>query len=159
MTQPILYVAVGPSGSGKSTAFRKLKEKNPNINHFSWDDLRHEWYDANDYARAWEMSCADKEFKNKAQAVFESLIVQNQDLYIDNTNLTVKRRRPYINRARALGYKVVAITFDVDLKTAISRQSTRGDKYVSEGAVRKQFESLQPPTIGEFDKVIDSATI
>lgn len=159
MTQPVLYMAVGPSGSGKSTVFKKLQSKNLNIAHYSWDALRHAWYDEEDYARAFELACADRTFQSNAMKVFEGLLETKRDIYVDNTNLTRKRRKQFLKKAVALGYKTVAITFDVDLKTAISRQSTRGDKYVSEGVVEKQFASLQPPTIGEFDKVIDSATI
>ncbi len=159
MTQPILYIAIGVSGAGKSTTFGKLKEKDENLNYFSWDALRHEWYDKDDYKKAWEMSCKDRNFKRKADAVFNSLLAEGKSLYVDNTNLTVKRRKPMIEAAKKLGYKTVAITFDIDLNTAIARQSTRGDKYVNEGAVTQQFNSLQPPAWQEFDIEYESSRI
>lgn len=161
MTQPILYVAIGPSGSGKSTVLQKLRRKNPNIAHFSWDALRLEWYDSTDYSKAFELSCLDKTFKLKADAYFQKLIHERppRDVYIDNTNLTMKRRRPFIETAKRLGYKTVAITFNIDLKTLISRQTTRPDKYVPEDAVIKQYNNLQPPGWQEFDEVIESESI
>lgn len=156
--QPILYIAIGVSGAGKSTTFKKLKEKDPELNHFSWDALRLQWY-GDDYAKAWERSCQDRSFKKKADKVFESLLAEGRSIYVDNTNLTVKRRKPMIEAAKKLGYQVVAIMFDIDLKTAIARQTTRGDKYVNAGAVKQQFESLQPPAWQEFDKVYESSRI
>lgn len=160
MTQPILYIAIGPSGSGKSTLFKKLQTQNPNINYFSWDALRHEWYDTDDYTKAFELSCFDKQFKLKADARFHELLRRHQDLYIDNTNLTMKRRRPFIEAAKRLGYKTIAVTFfNIDLKTLISRQATRGDKYVPENAVAQQYEGIQPPMWKEFDEVITSESI
>jgi predicted kinase len=157
--QPIVFIAIGPSGSGKSTAFAKLKETNPGLEHFSWDALRHKWYDINDYANAFKLACEDKTFKVEADKVYFELLKTKSDIYIDNTNLSVKRRRPYIQSAKRLGYKTVAIMFDVPLETLIARQSTRSDKYVPDSAVTQHFNSLQPPTLEEFDEIIDSNEI
>jgi len=160
LLQPILFMAIGPSGSGKSTIFEKLKDKHPWINYYSWDACRLEWYDKTSYAKAWEMSCMDKEFKNKLDVKFNELLNEKTDLFIDNTNLSKKRRRPYIEAAKKLGYTVVGITFDVSLETLIARQSTRPDKYVPETAVIKQFESYQYPSITEgFDEILDSSSL
>lgn len=152
---PVLYVPMGPSGIGKSTMLRKLQQKNPDLQVFSLDVLRHKFYDPDDYAKAWQMSTEDREFKNKANAEFMNALSQGQDLYVDNTNLTPKSRRWYIDQARQRGYKIVGITFpNVDLDTLIARQQTRGDKNVPAAAVRQQFMSLKAPEKGEFDDVI-----
>lgn len=158
--QPILYIAIGPSGSGKSTIYNALSKKNPNMNYFSWDKYRLEWYDPEDYSNAWELSCKDKEFKLKLDEQFHKLLNERKDLFIDNTNLTKKRRRPYIENAQRLGYTVVGITFNVSLDTLIARQSTREDKYVPDKAVIQQFENYQYPSIMEgFDEIIDSENL
>lgn len=158
--QPILWLACGPSGSGKSTCFNILKKNHPNINYFSWDDLRLKWYNPNNYSNAWELSCKDKEFKLKLDEQFHKLLNERKDLFIDNTNLTKKRRRPYIENAQRLGYTVIGITFDVSLDTLIARQSTREDKYIPDKAVIKQFECYQYPSIMEgFDEIIDSENL
>lgn len=157
-TQPTLYIAIGPSGSGKSTLFAAMKERIPELVHFSWDALRLEWY-GDDYAIAWEKSCKDRSFKKKADAIFNDMLAEGKSIFVDNTNLTIKRRKPMIEAAKQLGYETVGITFDVDLKTLIARQSTRGDKYVNAGAVTQQFNSLQPPQWKEFDRVYESSRI
>ncbi len=159
MKQPILYIAIGASGSGKSTIFKKLKSHNPNLNYFSWDQLRLDWYDSEDYSNAWKLANEDKSFNLKADVHFRNLLKQKQDLFVDNTNLTEKRRLSFIIPAKKLGYKTVAIIFNVPLKTLIDRQTTRNDKYVPEESVKGQFNSLQPPTKGEFDVVINSESI
>ncbi len=159
MTQPKLYIAIGASGSGKSTLYKKLKIFNPSLNYLSWDQLRHEWYDPENYSNAWKLSNEDKSFGLKADFFFRDLLKKKQDLFIDNTNLTPKRRKAFIEPARKLGYKIIAIIFDVPLKTLIARQSTRGDKYVPEEAVMRQYNSVVLPFAGEVDEVLNANEI
>lgn len=153
---PILYVPIAASGSGKSTYLRQLREDNPNILSFSFDDLRHEWYDKEDYGRAFQLSTEDKEFNNKAYKVFRDMVKTGKDIYVDNTNLTAKRRAFYIQEAKRRGYRTVGIEMPVDVETIVARQKTRGDKNVKESAVRDQFARLERPKDGEFDEVIVS---
>ncbi len=135
--------------------YRKLLTKHPDLQVFSLDALRHAWYDPNDYAKAWQASQDDKEFANKARQEYVKALQSGRDLYVDNTNLTPKTRRWYLEQAKANGYKTVALTFpNVDLDTLIRRQETRGDKNVPAGAVRQQFFSLKGPEEDEFDEVI-----
>lgn len=151
--KPTLWMPIAASGTGKSTYLRKLREENPDILSFSWDDLRHEWYDQHSYSNAFKLASQDKDFEKKARAVFEKMITTGKDIYVDNTNLTVKRRAYYINLAKRHGYRTVGIEMPVDLDTIIARQKTRGDKNVKADVVRGQFERLQRPAEGEFDEV------
>ena len=123
--------------------------------HFSWDRFG----GTTDYARAWNLANRDKHFKKKAYAVFLEHLKTGKSIYVDNTNLTIKRRKPMLEDGKKHGYITHGITFDVDLKTAIARQATRGDKYVPEGSVIQQFNSLQPPAWKEFDKTYESTRI
>lgn len=156
--QPILYMPIGVSGCGKSTLFTQLQQQDPTIQYFSWDDLRLKWYNC-DYSIAWQMSCEDKQFKQKTINYFRELVKTGDSIYVDNTNLTRKRRRQFLDVVRPLGYKTISIYFDVDITTVISRQSTRLDKYIPESAVMQQFQSLQPPIYGEFDEDYNSESI
>lgn len=152
--EPTLYMPIAPSGAGKSTLFRKLKVEHPDLQAFSLDALRHEWYDPNDYHKAWQASTEDKQFEQKANQRFLEMIKTGKDLFVDNTNLSARRRRFYLNEAKRRGYRTVAMLLPVDLKTLIARQQSRGDKTVPEKAVRQQFFSLQLPQIGEFDQIV-----
>jgi len=153
--QPTLFVPISPSGGGKSTLYQKLKTQNPDLLVFSLDILRHEFYDPSDYAAAWRASNEDPQFKQRANDRFLELIKTGKDIYVDNTSLTPKRRRFYLNAARQHGYKTIAYVFDVDLPTLIARQKTRSDKSVPEEAVRQQYKSLVGPQAGEFDQVVN----
>jgi len=152
--KPKLYVAIGPSGSGKSTYFNKLKEKNPSLQHYSWDALRHEFYHPTDYKAAFDASTQDKEFMNRVNDRFHKMLEQQQDMFIDNINGSPKRRKYFIDAAKRAGYTTVAIVFNVPLETLIARQTTRGDKNVPEAAVRQQYNSMVRPLPGEFDEVV-----
>lgn len=152
-TRPVLWMPIAASGTGKSSFLKKLRDENPDILSFSFDDLRHEWYDKENYSNAWKLSTEDKEFNNKAYAVFRNMIKTGKDIYVDNTNLTVKRRKFYIDIAKKAGYRTVGIEMPVDVETIVARQKTRGDKNVKEDAVRDQFARLQRPAEGEFDEV------
>lgn len=152
--QKVLHMPIGPSGAGKSTLFRELKQQDPSLQPFSLDLLRHEFYDPNDYSRAWKMSTEDKQFSNRANQRFVEMVKSGQNLFVDNTNLTPKRRKFYLQQAKKHGYKTVAHVFsNVDLDTLIQRQETRSDKTVPEEAVRRQFQAMKEPYEGEFDEV------
>lgn len=153
MIQPTIYFPIGVSGAGKSTYLKKLQTKIPDLQVFSLDTLRHEFYDPVDYAKAFSASTKDKEFSSRANQRFIDMIATGKSIYIDNTNLTAKRRRFYLDVARKNGYKTHAILMPVDIETLVKRQLTRGDKNVPEDAVRRQFASLQSPQEGEFDSV------
>lgn len=154
--RPTLWIPIGASGTGKSTYLKTLRESNPAILSFSFDDLRHEWYDKENYGNAWKLSTEDKEFNNKAYKVFRDMVKTGQDIYVDNTNLTHKRRAFYINEAKRRGYRTVGIEMPVDVETIVARQKTRGDKNVKESAVRDQFARLERPRENEFDDVVVS---
>lgn len=156
---PKLYMLIGCSGSGKSTFVRlgatEWLEPNQSktIEHYSWDRLRHDWYDKDDYARAFELSTQDKQFNSKAQKHFIELVKQKNHIVVDNINASRKRRRFFIETARQHGYYIIGVTFPIALQTVLDRQSTRDDKSVPENAVRQQYMSLQQPQYGEFDTI------
>lgn len=151
--QKTLHVPIAPSGAGKTTLYNKLKQQHPNLESFSLDLLRHEFYDADDYANAFKMSTEDSEFRNRANQRFVEMLKTGQDIYVDNTNLTPKTRRFYLQQAKRAGYTTIAYVFDVPVEELIARQTTRPDKNVPEDAVRRQHASMKHPETGEFDEV------
>jgi predicted kinase len=164
--QPILFIPIGASGSGKSTFREKLLMDNPNLSVFSLDDLRLEWYvDGEEdgeyshkeaYNKAFERACDDNQFASRANARYMEMIKTGDDLYIDNTNISAKRRRFYITEARRRGYYIQAIIFPIELQELIDRQSTRTDKNVPIHAVQRMYMSLQLPSYGDFDGILVS---
>lgn len=144
-----LILPIGPSGAGKST----LSKQYPDYNIFSLDALRHEYYHPTDYSVAYAMSTEDSTFANRANTEFLSLIKQGNNVYVDNTNLSLKRRAFYISEARKRGYTIIAVHLLSTIDTLIARQGTRLDKTVPSSAVKQQYMSLYAPSIGEVDQI------
>ena len=147
--QPVLLMPIGASGTGKSTYRDHLDD---DIVHYSWDDLRLEFYDK-DYRVAYEMSLEDKEFGNRINARFMENIKSGKDIYVDNINVSKKRRAFFVREARRKGYFVRAILFPISKSELISRQATRTDKTIPVGAVTAHYSAIQYPQFGEFDDV------
>lgn len=150
-SEKTLILPIGPSGCGKSTLFKKLSKEHT-LHQYSWDLLRLEWYDS-DYSKAYKMSVDDPSFNAKYMKEFKTQILSNKTIYIDNTNLSRKRRRPFIDDARKHGYNVIGYVFPIALETLLRRQKTRGDKDVPADAVKQHYMSLQCPLYGEFDHI------
>lgn len=161
MTISKCFMPIAPSGAGKSTYLKKLQTTNEKpLLVFSLDLLRHEFYDANDYSKAFLGSINDKSFSARANARFhrtvKQAIAENSDLYIDNTNLTPKSRSWYLNIVNKNGFETVAVLLPVPLYVLIERQQTRPDKCVPVEAVTRQYHSIKYPVEGdgEFTKII-----
>lgn len=156
--RPVCYIPIAPSGAGKSTYLKNLEAERGEVTVYSLDRLRHEFYDMKDYAKAYEGSVNDKSFESRATARFHATLKERPaTLYLDNTNLSAKRRKFYVQAARKAGYKVVAVLMPVKLDTLLERQKTRGDKVVPDSAVKQQYKSLQMPLKGEFDEIVVSS--
>jgi len=170
--QPILYMPIGASGTGKSTLIYGLVDKaesaGETLNVFSWDALRLDWYVSDAeyhklaydqmtakemYRLAYERQIEDKEFNQKANQRFIELVKEGNDLVVDNTNLSGKRRRFFIDQARNRGYYVVAVLMPIALQTVLDRQTSRDDKTVPLAAVRNHYMSVHLPQFGEVDDI------
>lgn len=149
---PKLHIPIAPSGAGKSTLYEDFFEKKEMLIH-SMDLLRAELY-GSDPAKAFKESINDSEFKSKVQADFIEKIKSGKDVYIDNTNLSRKRRRFYVEHANRHGYEAVAYLLPITLEELSERQKNRGDKQVPFDAVMRQYMALSYPVLGqEFDAV------
>lgn len=159
---PIMYMPIAASGSGKSTLLNSesmdcvldCDNVEGELLHFSLDKLRHDWYDADDYRNAFALACDDSDFKNKANKVFADMVKTGNSIYLDNINISKKRRANYIRQAHKYGYMVYAILLPVELQTVLDRQDTRGDKMVPLDVVKNHYMGLSLPSLGEVDRII-----
>lgn len=147
---PRLIIPIGASGSGKSTMSKGLFTA---AEPYSWDALRLEWY-SSDYDEAFRLSCEDKQFMSKVNGEFSRRVKTGQSIFVDNTNLSAKRRRFFVDQARRGGYHTTAVLMPVALQTVQDRQSTRTDKVVPANVVEQQYLHLQVPQFDEFDEII-----
>lgn len=148
--KPTVYLMIGPSHVGKSTYLRS--HFNEDVAVLSWDKLRTEWYDP-DYKKAFEMSCEDNDFKNKAQKVYNDMLLTNKVVVVDNTNLSTKSRRNFVVDAKRKGFRVVAVMFPIARDVLLARVGTRAEQPVPDHAVKGHYAALQMPFYGEFDAI------
>lgn len=149
-TGPKIIVPIAPSGAGKSTLAPMYKD----YEYYSWDALRLEWYDTDDYAKAFRAATKDTKFENKARKVFMDHLKAGRDIFVDNTNLTLKRRRSLLTEARRKGYYKIAVLLPIDLDTLLERRVTRDDKVIPVDSILRQYLSLSTPSYGEFDEIL-----
>lgn len=158
---PKMFVLIGTSGSGKSTLITWIKQFFPHADVFSLDELRHQFYNNNrdhaGYRDAFNQSVEDKTFNGRADSAFSAMVRERNVMIIDNVNAGAKRRANYVTQGRRNGYTVVAVTMPVSLQTVLDRQNSRTDKSVPDEAVRRQYASIQQPSLGEFDLILPSA--
>ena len=164
---PILYVLVGASGSGKSTwtskvgpaavvsldAYRRMVFES-----FAAEDKRAEFAamsEKDKYNAVFKFAIEnEKDFDRYVDAMYKMALDLGKDIALDNTNTTRKSRAKWINMAKDVGYRIVAIEFYNAEKTLHARQSSRPDKAVPGHAVHRQFMSTESTWLGvEVDSV------
>lgn len=158
---PSLIIPVGAAGSGKSTMFENFDDKldgidgTPTVSH-SMDTLRREIYpDAQTPEEAFQFSINDqKNFQKQVQADFIAKVKRGENIFVDNTNVSNKRRRFYISEAQRRGYRIIGILFPISVQDLTARNAGRGDKKLPLDAVLRQYMAISVPLFGDFDQII-----
>lgn len=89
-----------------------------------------------------------------AFAMTESALTQGFDVVVDATNVTERRRAPFVALAKRIGAPVVARVFPVPLELALER-NRRADRRVPEHVIRRKFHAFAWPTPEEgIDEII-----
>ena len=88
-------------------------------------------------------------------ALFHDCLKRGKSFVLDNTNITRTTRAPYIQQAKAAGFRVRAYFFDTPVRTAIGRNNHRSDKKpIPVPAILRAAKHLEPPSLEEgFDDV------
>jgi len=131
-----LIVFVGLPGAGKSTYYRA---------HFAATHV-HVSKDLMPNARRRD----DRQLRD-----VEAALARGKSVVVDNTNPSVEVRKPLIELGRRHGARIVALFFDVDVRTAIMRNRQReGTGRVPDVAIFATKKKLVAPSIEEgFDLV------
>lgn len=127
---PEAVIFVGIQASGKSTYFKEhYADTHVRINR---DMLKKE---------------------QKEDILLHACLAAGQSFVVDNTNPTKEKRARYVALAKAAGFEVACVYFDIDRKAAEERNKTRKNK-VPTVAIRGTAKKMEPPTIAEgFERV------
>lgn len=101
-----IYVMVGNIGSGKTTLVKKILVDHPDIVVISRDALRY-MVGAGKYVFNSEL---ESHIFEAARSMIQ-LVMQGEkfDILVDETNISVKNRRDYLDLAEWFGYEAIAI--------------------------------------------------
>lgn len=94
--------------------------------------------------------------RHRERLLLMALIEAKQPFVVDNTNPTAEERNRYILPAKAAGFRIVGIQFEVPLELALLRNTTRpAREMLPEKAVRGTFKKLVPLSYAEsFDQIL-----
>jgi len=159
-----LYVLIGASGTGKSTIVESIVSNSPegDVQIFSLDDCRLNWYSddsiidsVEQYEQCYHKAVADPEFIRKAQHGYTTIVKRKTSIVVvDGTNLSAKRRRFYLDLAKANKRTTHAIYVTSSLSVIAEHQDARHDKYISADVSTNQYNKTQYPSYHEFDDII-----
>lgn len=171
------YILVGPSGSGKTTWVEENKRASTRM--VSMDTYRLAFYHMMEPCSDEELGrtitaeemkltyreafayCCDNEaaFKKyhdeKLADAYHYAKIAKADVFVDNTNGSKKARAKYVQAARNIGHRVVAVEFWNTFETLLARQKTRGDKEVPYSSLKQQYFAQTCAWLGsEVDEVV-----
>lgn len=142
--QKTAKVLIGVSGSGKSSHVRHLQTKGDQSKIISKDLIRKELFDYNKDENFWNQYSFKEEKKLNINSVMNQQIKEasllNENIILDNTNLSVNKNNALEISLKSLGYEVEFINLNVgsDINYYMQRNANRLD-CISDGAVNDQF--------------------
>lgn len=126
-------IFVGLQGSGKSTYFAR---------HFADTHVR--------------LNLDMLRTRHRESVLLHACLACEQRFVVDNTNPSTAGRARYVALAKAAGYRVTAVVFEVPAELALERNARReGKARVPDRAIRGTAAKLEAVTADEgFDRVL-----
>jgi predicted kinase len=156
LREPYILVLIGPPLVGKSTWIKNnFADKNVKI--ISRDNIVMNLYGSDDYDEAFK-NVDQKEVNRLLQKSFDDANGNKENVIVDMTNMTSKRRRSTLDNFDS-DYTKIAVIFPIlDWDEFIKRNKKRQEvenKTIPEHVIKSMLASYQPIREEEgFDKVI-----
>jgi predicted kinase len=147
-----IFMTVGLPLSGKSTLRRRVMASNPGITLICADQLRFQIYNNRFYSKGENLVWAIREH------MLESLMMNANYIFIDETNTTIKRRTKIIKLAKSYNYKVYALCLDTTEEECIIRAKKCDDECIIP-VIKNMSAQFEKVTISEgFEQIITIQT-
>lgn len=92
--------------------------------------------------------------RNRENIILESCIKSSTKICIDNTNITIDKRKKYIQMFKQAKYEIIVYWWDPDIKKSLSNQLKR-ERKVPEKAIIGFAKNFQEPLYSEgINKII-----
>lgn len=146
-----IIMACGLPRSGKTSFRNKLLNEKANIFTISADELRYLVH--------------GERFNSKAEDVvwfirskiFEYILQQKKNVFVDETNTSAKRRKPIIELAKRFNYKIICVYFDISKEICIERAKFVNDEDIIP-IINKMHAQFEPPEKEEgIDEILHIA--
>jgi predicted kinase len=97
--------------------------------------------------------------RHRERLVLLTTVQQKLNFVVDNTNATREQRAPYIQAAKAAGYKIVCYFFVPDIQRCLAQNARRsGPAKVHPAAIYGTRKKLEAPEFSEgFDQIFSVA--
>ena len=93
--------------------------------------------------------------RERESAILRACLSVRQSFVVDNTNVMVEERAPYIAAARAAGFRLIGYLFQANVRRSIALNKKReSGKAVPVYGVLRAYKRLVPPIHAEgFDQI------
>lgn len=137
---PEIKIMIGLPRSGKSTWIEKNKTEKDVV--LCADKLRYLVYNQ----RFW--NDGEPLMWSVHGVVLRMLLEQGKDIIIDETNVSVNRRKPLIELAKKYGYKVIGVWVRTSKETCLDRAVLTNDEVIPP-VIHRMWNEWQTPEIAE----------
>jgi len=144
-----IVLIVGNYGSGKSSLAREYFRDRKKVDRH---EIRHYLKAMTEYGARWTPEDWDEDLEGLIKRIEYDLIVhlleRDQKILIDNTSLTVKSRKRYIEHAKKFHKSIACIYLNRDSSTLIEQNRSR-EFPVPDSVIVQHYARTEVPSVAE----------